>query len=338
MLTIGSLFSGIGGLELGLERAGLGPVVWQVECEPFPLGVLAEHWPEATRYTDVKKVGNELAPVDIICGGFPCQDISNAGNRAGIGGARSGLWSEFARIVGVVRPRFVVVENVSALLARGMGVVLRDLASLGYDAIWDCVPAAAVGAPHRRDRLFVVAWRVSDPKRDGIRQQSERGQGAAQAPDCRDAFARNVGAVAQDVANGYQYRSQGERGDVPEDTNTQPWRDPNRRCCEKLANSNRERRGKGRAGESIRQRGSAPFGAGVYPPSPGNLHAWGQVQADAQPSVCRLADGVSDGPLRHRADKLKAYGNAVVPQVAEVIGHVIKAIMTPPALENPGNQ
>src|SRR5579863_716914 len=147
-LTIGSLFSGIGGFELGLEWAGLGPVVWQCEIDAFCRSVLAKHWPNATRYTDVRAIDASAPRVDVICGGFPCQDVSNAGKRAGIDAERSGLWSEFARVVGVLRPRFVVVENVSALLGRGMDRVLGDLAALGYDADWSTLRASDVGAPH----------------------------------------------------------------------------------------------------------------------------------------------------------------------------------------------
>jgi DNA (cytosine-5)-methyltransferase 1 len=156
-LTVGSLFSGIGGLDLGLERAGM-HIVWQVEIDAYARRVLARHWPDITRFRDVREVGaHHLSPVDLICGGFPCQDISNAGKKAGITGARSSLWKEFCRIVGALRPRYVLVENVAALTGRGLGVVLGDLASCGYDAEWQCLPAAAVGAPHKRERVFVVA-------------------------------------------------------------------------------------------------------------------------------------------------------------------------------------
>lgn len=174
-LTIGSLFSGIGGLELGLERAGLGPVLWQVERDEWCRAVLAKHWPGAERHDDVCTFANgtDVPRVDVICGGFPCQDISVAGRGAGLTGERSGLWREYARIIRHVRPRFVVVENVAALLARGLGDVLADLAACGYDAVWDCIPAAAVGAPHRRDRVFVVAFRQCD------RLQGEQPAGAA---------------------------------------------------------------------------------------------------------------------------------------------------------------
>jgi DNA-cytosine methyltransferase len=163
-LTIGSLFSGIGGLELGLERAGLGPSVFQVERDEYCRAVLAKHWPAALRFDDVCTVGaHNLPRVDVLCGGFPCQDISNAGRRAGITvGTRSGLWFEYSRIIRELRPRYVVVENVTALLTHGLDAVLGELAESGYDAEWDCVPASSVGAPHQRDRIFVVAYPASD--------------------------------------------------------------------------------------------------------------------------------------------------------------------------------
>lgn len=179
-LTFGSLFAGIGGLDLGFERAGLW-CVWQVEIDPFARAVLAKHWPSVRRHDDVRTFPPTEGDwrVDVIGGGFPCQDISVAGRGAGIDGERSGLWSEYARIVRVLRPRYVVVENVSALLARGLDRVLGDLAASGYDAEWDCIPAAAVGAPHIRDRLFVVGSRnCSDADSLGVRVQ---GHGATEA-------------------------------------------------------------------------------------------------------------------------------------------------------------
>jgi DNA (cytosine-5)-methyltransferase 1 len=158
MLTFGSLFAGIGGLDLGLERAGM-TCRFQVEIDDYATQVLAKHWLHVVRHRDVRSVGrHNLEYVDLICGGFPCQDISNAGKRAGIDGERSGLWAEFARIVGELRPRFVLVENVSALLGRGIGRVLGDLAALGYDAEWDVLSACQFGAPHARERLFILAY------------------------------------------------------------------------------------------------------------------------------------------------------------------------------------
>lgn len=158
-MRIGSLFSGIGGLELGLEWAECGTTIWQVERDPYCRQVLARHWPTAERYDDVRTIGaHNLAPIDILCGGFPCQDISMAGKRAGLAGERSGLWFEFARLIAELRPRFVLVENVEALRRRGLSDILRELAARGYDAWWDCLPASALGAVHQRDRLFLLAY------------------------------------------------------------------------------------------------------------------------------------------------------------------------------------
>lgn len=241
MLTVGSLFSGIGGLELGLERAGM-RTVWQVEQDEYCRSVLAKHWPDALRFEDVRDVGaHNLPRVDVVCGGFPCQDISDAGKRAGIGGERSGLWSEYARIIRELRPRYVVVENVAALRIRGLDVVLGDLANLGYDAEWSVLSACAVGAPHTRERLFILAHR------DGI-----GGTGLVEAVDSGTAG------------------SWGPRGAA----HLQPVLD-------------------------------RPFGDG---------RGW------PQPLIRRMDDGVP-----HRVDRLRALGNAVVPQVAEYIGRAIVA-------------
>ena len=151
-----SLFAGIGGLDLGLERAGM-TCVGQVEIDPYCRAVLAKHWPNVPRHDDVRTREYVEGEADVICGGFPCQDVSNAGLRAGIAGKRSGLYRELVRAIRVVRPLYAIVENVAALLGRGMGRVLGDLAEIGYDAEWDCLPACALGAPHCRDRVFITA-------------------------------------------------------------------------------------------------------------------------------------------------------------------------------------
>jgi DNA (cytosine-5)-methyltransferase 1 len=169
-----SLFSGIGGLDLGLDRAGM-TCVGQVELDPFCRSVLARHWPEVPRHEDVRTApawwtSTTRPPVDLVAGGFPCQDVSDAGRRAGIEGEQSGLWAHFAEMVGALRPRYVLVENTPGLLARGMGRVVGDLAGLGYDAEWDCVPAASVGAAHLRARLWILAYphRVGDEADDAV--------------------------------------------------------------------------------------------------------------------------------------------------------------------------
>lgn len=158
-LTVGSLFSGIGGFELGFEATGRFETRWQIECDAYATKVLAKHWPDVYRHDDVCTWPNEKTePVDVIIGGFPCQDISYAGKGAGLDGKRSGLFYELMRIVRVVGPKYVVLENVAALFTRGMDQVLGSLASHGYDAEWEVVSAASVGAPHRRDRVFIIGY------------------------------------------------------------------------------------------------------------------------------------------------------------------------------------
>ena len=132
------------------------------EIEPYCQAVLKKHWPDVPTFKDITKlVGSDIEAIggcDVICGGFPCQDISAAGKGAGLQGERSGLWKEYARLISELKPRWVIVENVAALRSRGLGTVLRDLAALGYDAEWHCIPASAIGALHRRDRMWIVAY------------------------------------------------------------------------------------------------------------------------------------------------------------------------------------
>lgn len=179
MLTVGSLFSGIGGLDLGLERAGM-QVKWQVEIDDYCNKVLEKHWPDVTRYRDVRTVGDGLEHVDLICGGFPCQPVSVAGKRKGKDDERW-LWPEYIRIVRQVKPRWVVVENVPGLLSMDNGRlfagILRDLSESGYDASWDCIPAAAFGAPHLRYRLFLVAYSQGSRSHQGHWKANERPSG-----------------------------------------------------------------------------------------------------------------------------------------------------------------
>jgi DNA (cytosine-5)-methyltransferase 1 len=158
-MTFGSLFSGIGGLDLGLERAGM-ECRFQVEIDPFCRKVLTKHWPEVPKYGDIRETtGESLGYVDLMGGGFPCQDLSCAGRRAGIDGARSGLWAEYARLIGEIRPRFILIENVSGLLVGGaMRRVLGDLFTLGFDAEWRVFRASQFAIPHQRARVFVLAY------------------------------------------------------------------------------------------------------------------------------------------------------------------------------------
>jgi DNA (cytosine-5)-methyltransferase 1 len=171
MLNVLDLFSGIGGFSLGLERTGGFQTVAFCEREPFCQQVLRKHWPDVPIYDDIRELDGEQLrtdgiSVDVICGGFPCQDISVAGNGAGLAGERSGLWAQQARLIGELRPRYALVENVAALLGRGLDAVLGDLAALGYDAEWHVLGADALGASQHRERLWILAY-PHDARREG---------------------------------------------------------------------------------------------------------------------------------------------------------------------------
>jgi DNA (cytosine-5)-methyltransferase 1 len=187
-MKIGSLFSGYGGLDLAVMKVTGAEVAWHCEWDDAPSKILEKHFPGVPNYRDVTKVDfTQVEPVDILTGGFPCQDLSLAGKRAGLKeGTRSGLWSEFARAIQEIKPKLVVIENVRGLLSakadngmeyteedlavingrpviRAMGAVLGDLADIGYDARWTGVRASDAGAPHQRFRIFIVAY----PKHNG---------------------------------------------------------------------------------------------------------------------------------------------------------------------------
>jgi DNA (cytosine-5)-methyltransferase 1 len=155
------LFSGIGGFSLGLERAGMTTVAF-CEIEPYCQRVLAKHWPGVPIYDDIRELTADTLrrdgiAVDVICGGWPCQDISVAGKREGIDGSRSGLWSEIRRLICDLRPKFAVMENSANLLNCGFERVLGELAAIGYDAEWHCLRASSVGAPFEGDRIYILA-------------------------------------------------------------------------------------------------------------------------------------------------------------------------------------
>lgn len=269
MMTIGSLFSGIGGLELGLERAGLGPVLWQCEIDPFCRAVLAKHWPNVTRFEDVTRP-RDFAHVDIICGGFPCQDVSSAGKRRGIGGERSSLWWHFARVVEQVAPRFVVVENVTSGKVLWLPYVRHTLHLLGYDTMALGIAARDVGAPHRRERVFVVAHADRDAKRVSGRRGRRAGR--------QETAVVGVDGPAQALADAGPARRSRDAGRLP-----------------------------GAAGAGVAERGR-----------------WAP-----EPNVGRVAHGVSGGlDGRRRRARLRALGNAVVPQCAEVAGRVIHELLS----------
>jgi len=276
-LTVLDLFSGTGGFSLGLERAGLKTIAF-CEIENYPTRVLNKNWPEVPVFPDVKELnGHEFkGSVDIVCGGFPCQDISFMGSGAGITGDRSGLWGEMCRVIRDVRPKYAIMENVSALLNRGLGDVLRDLAAIGYDAEWYCIPASALGAPHRRDRIWIVAYPADEQRWSGTDQGGDGG-GIRVAAENRGCGFAETGSN-ENVANSTGVRLQGVRASRNEK--------PSPLVGKRLFNSYR---------------------------NGGRKREW-----TSEPELGRVAYGVSNG-----VDRIKALGNAVVPQIPEMIGLAI---------------
>ena len=181
MIKVGSLFAGIGGFEKGIEDAfdGMAETVWQVEQNSFCQKVLKKHWPNATIYDDVRTVGkHNLEPVHILCGGFPCQSISQAGKMEGLENEnKSGLWWEMHRIISELRPRIALLENVANVLSVGGPDVVGSLAEIGYDCEWTVIRASDFGAPHHRARWFCVAYpssiRLQKNQTQSIRFQSQ---------------------------------------------------------------------------------------------------------------------------------------------------------------------
>lgn len=295
-LTIGSLFSGIGGLELGLEWAGLGPVVFQCEIDPFCRAVLAKHWPHVERFEDVT-ARRQWPHVDVLCGGFPCQDVSSAGKRRGLGGVRSGLWYHFARVVSEVRPRFVVVENVASGASRWLRPVRHGLHVLGYRTRALGIAASDCGAPHIRKRVFVIAY--AHGERSGARVlRSLEGAERAGRPVAVGGRARApaAGSIAHADPNGSTEHSLPIDAEAP------------RTPGDDAADADRARReGSGPGAHEERRR----------PPASG----W----RAPQPDILRVADGLSRG-LDSPRRRIKALGNAVVPACAQVAGEVIRQL------------
>ena len=299
------LFSGIGGFSLGLERSGAFKTVAFCEIEPYCQKVLAKHWPKVPIYDDVRtitadKLASDGITVDAICGGFPCQDISTAGKGAGLEGERSGLWFEYARIIGELRPRYVIVENVAALLNGGFDRVLGSLASLGYDAEWHCIPASAVGAPHRRDRLWIVA---NTPGRE--HKSSKLTVRRSGTNELLKTFTENVADTNGKRKLQPQRAISNERG----------W---SGNCCENVSNTDgcdsTTRLQKRQQTHQTETSSRLDYRIARY----GNLRNVGKDIWSIEPDVGRVANGVPA-----RSHRLRALGNAVVPQIPELIGRAI---------------
>lgn len=215
-MRVGSLFSGIGGLDLGLERAGM-TVAWQSEIDPYAGRVLAMHWPDTPNLGDITAIDwSEVEPVDVICGGYPCQPFSYAGRRGGSSDERH-LWPFMLDAIRILRPRFLVAENVAGHLSLGLDRVLADLASLGFDAEWSTVSACSMGAPHTRNRLFIVAHTRDERRQWGRQNETAKGPaqlGTRQPEGCGagEAWAQIPEPDVRGVANGIPHRVDRLRG------------------------------------------------------------------------------------------------------------------------------
>ena len=272
------LFSGIGGFALGLEAAGFETAAF-CEIDPYAQKVLKKNWPGVPIYDDVRRITadrlvSDGIGVDVITGGFPCQDISVAGNQKGIDAERSGLWSECARLLGDIRPRYAIFENVTNLLTGDGGDwfkrVLWDISSVGYDAEWHCIPASAIGAHHHKDRVWIVAY----PSSGGVRQKQEP------RAECEGETLPELNGEAQPLADSQRIRQSGQglHG--------------------------------GRSNKAKNQDREASW---IINHCQGNSPIW-----DAEPNVGRVANGVPA-----RSHRLRCLGNAVVPQIPELIGRQI---------------
>lgn len=293
MITIGSLFSGIGGFELGLERAiPNSKTIWQCEQNKFARKVLEKHWPDVPIYHDIKEMKHgTIDIVDIIVGGFPCQDISQAGKRKGIAnGERSGLWFEMLRIIDMVRPRIAIAENVTAITqkGRGMDIVLSSLSKIGYDVEWIDVRASDEGAPHKRERIFFVAYpnEINRHKKFGIVEKEKR-------------------KTSKEV----QHKTKHSNGSW----NTNAIDDGTR--CESTNTNMQHIKKQSMYTNTMESNGMFECGSGEN----GRIHKrnyWQRTPIESP--LCRVDDGISN-----RMDRLKALGNAIVPQCSETIGKCI---------------
>jgi DNA (cytosine-5)-methyltransferase 1 len=362
MLNTLDLFAGIGGFSLGLERTGGFRTAAFCEIDKKAQLVLKKHWPDTPIFDDVSALTKDLidetvgVPIHVITGGFPCQDISLAGKGAGLAGERSGLWFQFHRLIKEIQPRYAIIENVSALRSRGLDAVLCGLAEIGYDAEWHCIPAAAVGAPHRRDRVWIVAYPASIGRGEERPHTGGRGQGdSAQGRGGSGSLFSGDGATGDVAYAKGAGRTGGRAGrGHPQDGEVLDLLPAN--GGEAMANA--EGRSVGDVGEDIGSSGGevhAPSnasstcgrtdrpedGAPVADAHGARLEGrqeagdagglWPRLQQQlercvdgvgatwaVEPDVGRVAHGVPG-----RVDRLKQLGNAVVPQIPQILGEAI---------------
>jgi len=309
-MNVLDLFSGIGGFSLGLERAGCRTVAFCEQAE-YPRSILKKHWPHIPIYQDVKELNCEqlkedgIPPIELVCGGFPCQPFSGAGKQRGATDDRD-LWPEMFRIIKETRPSWVIGENVAGFINMGLERTISNLESEAYEVQAFVIPACAVGAPHRRDRIWILGYRepgrghpeahpVADTGNKRRRYSKRRSAGRdGKRPDGKEFWTHastetsGSGASRQTVANSQRERLEGYTGNG---------------------------RGKCEQGWDEKKQNRSISEGSLFTDS-GCRQLWA-----AEPQVGPLAHGLSNRMVR-----LKAIGNAVVPQIVEIIGHYIMEV------------
>ena len=323
-LTVGSLFSGIGGLDLGLERAGMN-VIWQSEIDPYACRVLSKHWPEVVNHGNIKEINwQKVERPDVICGGYPCQPFSTAGKRRGEEDPRH-LWPWVRTAISELRPRYAILENVRGHLSMGGLSVIGELASIGYDAEWRIVSAASVGANHRRDRVIIVAY-PNGGRCEQCQSKTESFQGLSCS--CQRDMADPSGERCMD-GRPQVNTTDGRLTTQPQPLNsstemayTDSIRLEGQRAEQQTAGAIRgseipdnERIGNGQ--HRLTADATETRGLGVFDQR-GEARYDGWQWWTIEPNVGRVANGIPN-----RVDRLRGLGNAVVPQVAEVIGRLV---------------
>ena len=356
-LTVGSLFSGVGGIEIGFEKEGF-KTEWFIEKEPYAKAVLKKRFPGTIIYGDVTKINFRTVPkVDVLTGGFPCQDISVAGKQIGIKGSRSSLWKYYAKAIRILRPKFALIENVSALAIRGLNVVLSDLAKIGYDAEWYNLSASAVGAFHQRERIFIITY----PNRNRKSNESfNEGEGQRFVDEVSNANIRQCNRTKKEICSGRNTidlssedvsnsNDQGQERGGQDEIRHEEFSNTSGFGCNDGGNNWKERhiqdaeewgveedksegdRWKHRSSEICQDISNSKClrpseqGKPRRPLYSEKNEDWKTSRFNddsiwrVEPELGRVADGIPN-----RVDRIKCLGNAVVPQCAEVFAKAIK--------------
>ena len=320
-LTVGSLFSGIGGFDLGLEKAGFN-VIWQSEIEPYSCAVLKKHWPNVPNIGDITKVDwKTIERPNVLCGGYPCQPFSTAGFRKGNNDPRH-LWPEFRKAIRILQPDYAIMENVRGHLSLGFKEVLKDLAHIGYDAEWQVIPASAVGAPHKRERLIIVAYPNSSYKSDGRQRKNVPSKSTSRSNDGKGSIS-NSGEISlgssrknTKVVADSKSEQRNERGHLENSGTTKERKTvqkQTRRSSRSLAYAKSGDGGNTESQCVVTSSKQTTESRKQNRSKRPKIYRW-----KSEPSMGRVANGV---PCR--VDRLRGLGNAIVPQVAQLIGEQI---------------